>query len=234
MLDTSIFCYNSIMEKRIKIIVIVFSLLLLMGISSPFFINGYIQKTTKDKIVEISEINKDGLQAIIILGAGVKIDGSPSMMLKDRLDTGYEVYLELEDIPIIVSGDHGQRNYDEVNAMKKYLIDLGVPSKDIFMDHAGFSTYESIYRARDVFELDKAVIITQEYHLYRALYIADKLNVDFIGVDSNIVKSNVKNKDHIREFLARNKDFVKTMFAPEPTYLGDVIPVSGSGDITND
>ena len=77
-----------------------------------------------------------------------------------------------------MSGDHGQIEYDEVNTMKQVAIDAGVPSNDIFMDHAGFSTYESIYRAKEIFEADKLIIVSQEYHLYRALYIAKQLGIE--------------------------------------------------------
>ena len=102
------------------------------------------------------------------------------------------------------------------------------------MDHAGFSTYESIYRAKKIFEADKIIIVTQKYHLYRALYVADKLGVEAYGVASDYHTYLGQPKREVREVLARNKDFVISVVKPEPTYLGEVIPVSGNGDITND
>ena len=102
------------------------------------------------------------------------------------------------------------------------------------MDHAGFSTYESMYRAKEVFEAKKVVIVTQKYHLHRALYVAEKLGIDAYGVSSDPRTYRGQFVREIREILARDKDFFKCIVKPEPTYLGDTIPVSGNGDTTND
>ena len=118
--------------------------------------------------------------------------------------------------------------------MKQYLIEAGVPSEDIFMDHAGFSTYESMYRARDVFQAKKILIVTQKYHLYRAVYDARALGLDAYGVASDPRSYAGQSYRNLREILARNKDFVFSIVKPEPTYLGEPIPVWGSGDLTND
>ncbi len=155
-------------------------------------------------------------------------------MLADRLKRGIELYEQGSAPKIIMSGDHGRKGYDEVNTMKQVAIYEGVPSSDVFMDHAGFSTYESLYRAKEIFEADKLIIVTQKYHLYRALYIAEKLGIEAYGVDSDYHTYWGQSSREAREVLARCKDFVKTMFKPEPTYLGEVITVSGDGDITND
>ncbi len=126
------------------------------------------------------------------------------------------------------------REYDEVNAMKQYAVENGVSSVHVFMDHAGFSTYETVYRAREVFEADKVIIITQEYHLYRALYIADKLGLEAYGVSADLNKYAGQSMRDFREVLARCKDWAMCILKPEPTYLGDSIPVNGNGDVTND
>lgn len=135
---------------------------------------------------------------------------------------------------IIVSGDHGRKEYDEVNIMKEFAIESGVPSEHIFMDHAGFDTYNSIYRARDVFQVDKVIIVTQKYHLYRALFIADALGLDVYGVASDPRQYAGQSMRDVREILARIKDFTRVIIKPQPQYLGDSIPVTGDGDITND
>lgn len=129
-------------------------------------------------------------------------------MLQDRLDEGVKLYKEGIASKIIMSGDHGREEYDEVNIMKEYAIEQGVPSEDIFMDHAGFSTYESIYRAKEIFDADNIVIATQEYHLYRALYIAEKLDINAYGVNSDPRKYSGQTFRELREILARNKDFI--------------------------
>ena len=102
------------------------------------------------------------------------------------------------------------------------------------MDHAGFSTYDSIYRAKYVFGVESACIVTQKYHLYRALYLADRLSVDAVGADAQKTVYSGQNLREIREYAARIKDFFSGIFKPSPKYLGEAIPVSGSGDITND
>lgn len=171
---------------------------------------------------------------IIVLGCQVKDDGSLSHMLRDRLMRGLEVYEAGAAPKLLMSGDHGREDYDEVGAMKNYAIENGVPSEDIFMDHAGFSTYETVYRAKEIFEADKVIIVTQEYHLYRALYIAKQLGVEAYGVSSDLNTYAGQSMRDFREVLARCKDWAMCIFKPEPKYLGEAIPVSGNGDLTND
>jgi vancomycin permeability regulator SanA len=133
-----------------------------------------------------------------------------------------------------MSGDHGRTDYDEVAAMKQFAINAGIPSENIFMDHAGFSTYESLYRAKEIFQAKKILIVTQEYHLYRAIYIANQLGLEAYGVSADYRSYSGQTGRDIREFLARVKDFGTGIFKPEPTYLGDTIPIWGNGDLTND
>ncbi len=118
--------------------------------------------------------------------------------------------------------------------MKQVAIDNGIPSADIFMDHAGFSTYDSIYRAKEIFQAQKVIIVTQKYHLYRALYIANQLGLKAYGVAADTRSYAGQSYRELREILARDKDFVKSIFKVKPTYLGEAIPVSGNGDVTND
>jgi len=198
-------------------------------------INYYVVLSTKNQIIkEQSELeNLTDIDCIIVLGAGVWGD-RPSPMLEDRLKKGIELYKAGISQKIIMSGDHGQVEYDEVNIMKEYAINKGVLSSDIFMDHAGFSTYESIYRAKEIFKAKKVIIVTQEYHLSRALYIANKLGLEAYGVNSDPRKYSGQMYRDLREVLARNKDFVKCIFKPKPTYLGESIPIFSNGDLTND
>lgn len=220
------------MNKVLKKILIILSILNILGICFIFGINAYVKKSVNENIIEISNI-KENYDAILVLGAGLK-NGKPSPVLKDRLDTAYEAYIKGASSKIIVSGDHGRKNYDEVNVMKDYLISKGVPSDNIFMDHAGFSTYDTIYRAKEIFLCDKVLIITQEFHIFRSLYIAKKLDLEAEGVSATLRHYSEETKFELREILARDKDFVKTIFKPKPKYLGDTIPVFGDGDITND
>jgi Uncharacterized membrane protein len=224
------------MEKKYIALLIILGIFI-VGAIYAFGVNYYVKKTTKKRMYSfegITDTKINDIDCILVLGAGVKEDGRPSNMLEDRLITSIKLYNHYKNIPILVSGDHGRKEYDEVNTMKKYLIDNGIPENMIFMDHAGFSTYESIYRARKIFEVKKAIVVTQEYHLYRAMFIGDKLDVDTYGVSSSIRSYGGQSYFDFREFLARNKDFLKTIIKPKPTYLGEVIPISGDGNATND
>lgn len=218
------------MRKMMTYIIIILIIMILI----VFSINLYVKQSTKKQIIENNDYSglKD-IDCIIILGAGIWGD-KPSPMLEDRLLEGISLYENNVSSKIIMSGDHGKEDYDEVNIMKNFAIEKGVPSENIFMDHAGFSSYESIYRAKEIFKAKKVVIVTQKYHLYRALYIANKLGLDAYGVGADPRQYVGAMYRELREILARNKDFVKCIFKPEPTYLGDTIPVSGNGDVTND
>lgn len=218
------------MKKMIKILLIIMIVLILAVV----IINLIVKSTTKKQILTENEASKlEDIDCILVLGAGIWGD-KPSPMLEDRLLQAISLYENNVSTKIIMSGDHGREEYDEVNTMKDFAIEKGVPSENIFMDHAGFSSYESIYRAKEIFKAKKIVIVTQEYHLYRSLYIANQLGIEAYGVGSDPRQYVGATYRELREILARNKDFVKCIFKPKPTYLGETIPVSGSGDVTND
>lgn len=218
------------MKKMIKYVVLVVAIFILI----VFSINLYVKLSTKKQILTNNDYSSlQNIDCIIVLGAGIWGD-KPSPMLEDRLLQAIDLYKKGVTSKIIMSGDHGKAEYDEVNVMKKFAIEKGIPSEDIFMDHAGFSSYESIYRAKYIFEAKKVVVVTQEYHLYRALHIANSLGLEAYGVGADPRQYVGALYRELREILARNKDFVKCLYKPEPTYLGETIPVSGSGDITND
>lgn len=219
-------------NKKISKIVILLIILCLVGASIAFGVDVYVKSSTKDNIIEVDD-TIEKYESILILGAGL-VGNRPSPMLKERLDKGIDLYKGGVSDKIIMSGDHVNTSHDEVNVMKEYAIENGVKSEDIFMDHAGVSTYDSIYRAKEIFGLSDIIVVTQKYHLYRALYIAKKLEIDAVGVDAKKKTYNGQLKRDIREILARNKDFVKCIFKPVSTYTGDIIAVSESGNVTND
>ena len=222
-------------KKLLKIAFIVFLCLAVTGIATLFIINGHVKASTKNRILTVQKAAElEDVDCIIILGCQVKDDGSLSHMLRDRLMRGLEVYEAGAAPKLLMSGDHGREEYDEVGAMKNYAIENGVPSENVFMDHAGFSTYETVYRAKEIFQADKVIIVTQEYHLYRALYIAEQFGVEVYGVSADLNRYVGQSMRDFREVLARCKDWAMCIFKPEPTYLGEAIPVSGNGDVTND
>ncbi len=208
-------------------------------------INLFVIKTTDDQIVahyngdsssitnsDLVEMSRIDPECIMVLGASVNPDGTPSPMLEDRLDTGIELYHRGVAPKLLLTGDDGQVEYNEVEGMKKYAIAAGVPEEDIFLDHAGFSTYDSVYRASYVFGVESMVVVTQEYHLYRTLQGCEKMGIDAVGVAAEQEVYSGQELREGREILARVKDFVKWMIKPEATFLGEAIPISGSGIVT--
>jgi vancomycin permeability regulator SanA len=230
-------------KKFRRKILIAAAFILALLIVLPFAINEHMIKTTesdivvaigedtavsfvKEDIAKFKELNAD---CILVLGAGLKPDGTPNHMLEDRLEVGVALY-EAEAAPkLLLSGDNGQNDYNEVNAMKQYMLDHGVAEEDIFLDHAGFSTYESMYRAKAIFEVNTVIVVTQKYHQYRALFLAEKLGYEAYGVCSDQRTYIGQGIRDIREILARNKDYFMLIMKPEPTYLGEAIPISGDG-----
>ena len=184
--------------------------------------------------VEIKSFAVDNLKnfdadCIMVLGCGIEDEETPSPMLKDRLDVGIELYKQGAAPKILLSGDNGTEKHDEIHVMLKYAKEAGIPDKDIFCDHAGFSTYDSMYRAGSIFNARRVIVVTQTYHQYRALYIGDKLGFEACGVASDQETYFGQSFRESREILARIKDFFKSMLRSKPTYGGDAIPISGSG-----
>lgn len=197
--------------------------------------NVYMKNKVKNRIFPAPEAYNNGkADCIVVLGAAVYDNGTLSYMLRDRLDYGIALYKDGAAPKLVMSGDHGREHYDEVNAMKDYAVSCGVPSEDIFMDHAGFSTYDSMYRAKEIFGAENLIVVTQKYHLYRALYIGDKLGIDVCGVSSDQRQYAGQARREVREMLARCKDMVKVMARQKPQYLGEAIPLWNNGDVTND
>ena len=208
-------------------------------------INLFMIKTTEDQIVSsydgtsgsvsnetLVEISRIEPECIMVLGASVHPDGTPSPMLEDRLEAGIELYNRGVAPKLLLTGDNGQIEYNEVEAMKNYAVNAGVPEEDIFLDHAGFSTYDSVYRASYVFGVESMVVVTQEYHLYRTLHGCKKMGIEAVGIGADQEVYAGQEYREIREVLARVKDFVMWLIKPEATFLGEAIPISGSGIVT--
>lgn len=216
----------------IIVVLCVAALMLLIPIG-VLGIDATVTLSSMPRIVASDEVRASEYDCILVLGAGVKEDGKPSDMLEDRLLVGIELYKNAGGkAKLLMSGDHGSMEYDEVSVMRAYAVAAGVPSEDIFSDHAGFSTYESIYRAKEIFGARRIVIVTQEYHLYRALYIADSFDIEAVGVSADLREYRGQIFRAAREVLARNKDLFMCILKPEPTYLGERIPLDGNGNVT--
>ena len=206
---------------QVVVIVIMILTILYLGI------NIYVNLLSKNYITTID--NVEPKQAVMVLGAHVFQSGNVSPILQDRLEIAIELYKKRKVKKILMSGDHGQKGYDEVNAMRKYAIKKGVPEADIFMDHAGFSTYESVYRAKYIFGLNDMIISTQEYHLKRAIFLAKEFNINASGISADLRPYMNMEYYKIRESIAVCKDFFYSILNVKPKYLGERIDITGDG-----
>lgn len=192
--------------KKLKIFIIILLCIILI----PFIINFYVVFKVNNKIINLDEINKK-YDFGLVLGCGVKKDGTPSLMLQDRLDKVIEIYNKGLINNIIISGHHS-KSYSEVDVMEDYLLNHNISKNVIIRDNEGFSTSESIENYQKKYKDKSVIIITQEYHLYRSLYLAQKFNLNAIGTPTKMVNYGGQIFRNIREILARNKDFLKYIF----------------------
>ena len=217
--------------RILKFIIKIAVIILILCVLATIAVNLVMIIRERKKILSVSEIPED-YDCILVLGCSVRPDGTPSSVLRERLDKAIELYKE-KGGKILMSGDHQTLYYNEVRVMKEYAVSKGVPSEDIFLDHAGYSTYDSIYRAKYTFGVKKMVIVTTKYHLYRALYLAEVFGIDAKGIAAKDVKSEVL-YNNMREIFARDKDFISSILKPQSEITGDKISLEGNGDDTNE
>ena len=182
---------------------------------------------------QAEELRSFGADCILVLGAGIKDYETPTDMLEDRLETGIELYRAGVSPKILLTGDNGSQGHNELHVMLKYCLDAGIPAEDIFCDHAGFSTQESMLRARDIFGAERVIVVTQEYHEYRALYIGEKIGLDVRGVSAAQRDHTWQAARDVREVLARNKDFFMLLMGMENAVGGEPYDLSGDGTATH-
>jgi len=224
------------MLSRFRKILITLCIIVVIGVigiilffSIIFYIDKYAAGFYYNSIGEIPKAD-----AIIVLGAFV-YDGRPSPILLERLENALELYYAGKAPKIILSGDHGTKEYDEVNTMKDFMLENGVPREVLFLDHAGFNTYDSMYRAKEIFCVNSLLICTQEFHIGRSTYIARRLGIEAYGYPSNKWVSYYNRQYGFRERLAKIKAFVDIeIVRRKPRFLGEPIPITGSGLETED
>ncbi len=190
--------------------------------------------TTEEIATAVGKGDLTGYDCILVLGAGVRDDGTPSDMLRHRVMVGCTLYQTLADeqkpTPLLMSGDH-TGDYNEVGVMKQLAMESGIPGEDIFLDHAGYSTYESLWRAKEVFGARRVILVTQGYHLHRAIFIAESLGLEAIGVPADLRTYRSQTRYELRESLARFKDlFTAAKRAPVVTPGLPVGPVDLNGN----
>ncbi|MDL2143235.1 ElyC/SanA/YdcF family protein [Flavobacterium tructae] len=209
------------MKKLFKKLIYLF----IIGVIAIISINWYVKSSTRDLIHHtVNNLPKN--EVGIIFGAGINGD-QPSKYLKDRLDAGIRLYKTHKIDKILLSGDNGRDEYDELTVMKTYCFDHGVDTTKIFIDYAGFDTYSTMYRASHIFKIKKATLISQEYHLNRAIYIGQKLGVKSIGFSAN--KGEYLGYQYVtfREYGSIFKSFFDVLRNREPRFLGNEINING-------
>jgi SanA protein len=216
-------------KKLTKPIIVLVALALLILLIANIVV---IKKSQKFIYEKVSDVPK--CYTAIVLGATVNSNGFPSDYLQDRLDMAIELYRNNKITRFLLSGDHGQISYDEVNNMKAYLINHGISTEDIFLDHAGFDTYNTMVRARKIFQVKDAIIVTQEFHLPRAVFIARSKGIDAYGIVADKREYSGMKTLKIRESLAKVKAFTEVTINKNPKYLGNPIPITGDSKLSYD
>ena len=209
------------MKKYLKIALY----LAIIGLVAIISVNYYVKSSTKKNIYySIKKFPKNDVG--IIFGAGINGD-QPSKYLKDRLDAGIALYKANRINKILLSGDNGRDEYDELTVMKNYCFNHGVDTTKIFIDYAGFDTYSTVYRAKHIFNIKKATLISQEYHLNRAIYIGQKLGIKSVGYSANNGEYLGYKYVTFREYGSIFKSFFDVLRNREPRFLGNPIDING-------
>ena len=213
--------------RQIRLVVTTTVIAILVIASLAMFV-PLLMRYRESSFTYVRMIDVPQTDAALVLGASVR-RGKPSPILEERAHRAVELYLVGKIKKILVTGDNGALSHDEVTPVRKYLIDAGIPAADIFLDHAGFDTYSSLYRARTIFGATSLTIVTQDFHLPRALFIAHSLGLVAYGVEAQGIGSG---SDYMREVPASIKAVWDLVTHREPKYLGDQIPLTGDGSTT--
>lgn len=239
---------NTNKQKAGKLFYILFAVIALVVAAGLYsvVINSHIREKSEDKIIfdlkengetlseeaqkEIEKLNPD---CIIVLGCAIEDYETPTDMLRDRLDAGIALYNMGVAPKILLTGDNGQVEYNEIHTMLTYTLQAGVPPQDVFCDHAGFSTSESMIRAAEIFSVKRALVVTQKYHEYRALYNAEKMGIEALGVSASQEHYLGQPLREMRELLARNKDFLLFNIGNPSAVGGEKIDISGDGRVSH-
>ncbi len=211
-------------RRVVRVLVILALVGLLIMVLTPIAMRGIVRK----HIYQFPD-NVPQTRAALVLGASV-VRGKPSPVLEERAHTAVALYMMGKVSKILVTGDNGALTHDEVTPVRKYLTDAGIPPEDIFLDHAGFDTYSSMYRARDVFLADSVTIVTQDFHMPRAVFVARMLGIKAYGVVPERGQGDLY--DYVREIPASSKAVVDLLVSRSPKYLGEEIPLTGDGTVS--
>ena len=220
-------------KRMVRRCIIGLAVLLALCIGLGIWANIAVRRASRGLIFSRAE-DTPARDVAIVLGARAWKSG-PSSILRDRLDVGVALYKQGKVRKLVLSGDHGRREYDEVNVMRRYVLERGVPPQDVFLDHAGFRTYDTLVRARKVFGIQSAVLVTNSFHQPRSIYTAKACGIDAVGLTSDIRVYRTWLYNDCREFLARTLAWLDVnVIRPNPRFLGPAIDIRGDGRVTWD
>ena len=198
--------------KNIFIVALSILVLLGSGMIAVFTVSLSVKEVVSDRIISLEDVaGIEDVDCILVLGAGLRSDGSPSDMLADRLCVGVSLFDIGVCNKILMSGDNSGEHYNEVAAMDAFAKKQGIAAENIILDGKGYSTYESIFNTANEYGAKKVIIVTQEYHLYRALYIAESFGIEAWGVSADLRTYRGQSYRDLREHFARFKDFILTV-----------------------
>ncbi|EKD27056.1 MAG: hypothetical protein ACD_79C00902G0001 [uncultured bacterium] len=215
----------NILHLILILVITFFAVLILINI----YVNSYSYKFIKSDIADLPRSN-----TVLVLGARVLPKNVMSNILLDRMSSAVELYKQKKVSKFLLSGDHGDKYYDEVNTMKTFLIKQGILGDDIFLDHAGFNTYDSIVRAKKIFQVNDLIIVTQKFHLNRSVYIARKIGLNAHGFIADRRTYFHRKYYAFREFFAKIKAFINVLSDKKPKFLGPAIPITGDSKLSWD
>lgn len=190
--------------KRLKQIFLILIILVTTGVGLIYILSFYVEKSTRSNVYSRIEALPVS-HTVIILGASVHSDGKLSPVLQDRVDTGLRIYKQGKAKRFLLSGDNREKDYDEVSAMRSYLLKKNVPSSHISTDPAGLNTYESMKRSSAEFKIPSAIVVTQAFHLPRTIFIANNLGLNYAGYPADAQKYQTETSLVYREKLANFK-----------------------------
>lgn len=221
------------MKRTFVITVLAGVVLVLVGLTATACSNAYVVYSTRDSVKTKPQDVKPARVALV-LGARVYKSGRPATPLRERLSVARDLYKSGRVQKVIVSGDHGKEDYDEVNVMRRWLIERGVSSQDIFMDHAGFRTLDSVARAQKVFGADELVICTHRFHAYRAAFLASQHGIKAQVLTADSSPDPYRTQNQLREVAARTVAVADVLVGRSPKFLGPQIDLDGPASQTHD
>ncbi|MBC6110221.1 vancomycin high temperature exclusion protein [Pedobacter fastidiosus] len=219
------------MKKLIRFIKPI-CILVLLGVVTVVATNFYVKLTT-DSLIFSSKNNVPKAKVAIIFGAGIN-GNKPSKYLKDRLDAGISLYKSHKVDKLLLSGDNGRDEHDELTVMKLYCYENGVDTNKIYIDYAGFDSYSTMYRAKEIFKVDTAILVSQKYHLNRCVYIGNELGIKSYGFSANNGTYLGYKYVSFREYLAITKSVIDVWRKRKPQYLGEPVEVNGPSNYTKE